>query len=109
MQRLDKKLKKKNLPSDTELYYKPDIFNNEEFIQASFDVEAQARIEMKEAVEKAKEDLELHQIGIHEAQERIINEKEQIAIEADSSPEEAYVSTSEVSVPKTGNSADENK
>ena len=35
---------------------------------------------MKEAVEKAKENLELHQIGIHEAQERIINEKEQVSI-----------------------------
>lgn len=80
---LNKKLKKKNLPSDTTLYTNHDIFNNEEFIKASFDVEAQSRIEMKEAVEKAKEGLELHQIGLHEAQERIINEKEQVAINPD--------------------------
>lgn len=106
---INRKLKKKNLPSDTELYYKPDIFNNEEFIQASFDVEAQSRIEMKEAVEKAKEDLELHQIGIHEAHERIINEKEQLVIEAESSPDEAYVSTTEVIVPKSDATTDETK
>ncbi len=111
---INRKLKKKNLPSDTELYSKPDIFNNEEFIQASFAVEAQSRIETKEAIEKAKEDLELHQIGIHEAQERIINEKEQVLIDADSSPDEAYVSTSEIPVPVTdgassGDSSDDKK
>lgn len=99
---VNKKLKKKNLPSDIELYNNPDIFNNEEFIQASFAVEAQARIEMTEAVEKAKEDLELHQIGIHEAHERIISEKEQLEIDAVPSAEEAYVSTSEISVPAIG-------
>lgn len=103
---INKKLKKKNLPSDTDLYSKPDIFNNEEFIKASFDVEAQSRIETKEAVEKAKEDLELHQIGIHEAQERIINEKEQVVIDAESSPDEAY-STAEVPVPDTAENPDE--
>lgn len=96
---INKKLKKKNLPSNTALYEKPDIFNNEEFIQASFDVEAQSRIEKKEAIEKAKEDLELHQIGIHEAQERISSEKEQVIIDAEPSPDEAYISTAEVTVP----------
>lgn len=98
---INKKLKKKNLPSNTDLYEKPDIFNNEEFIQASFDVEAQSRIEKKEAIEKAKEDLELHQIGIHEAQERISSEKEQVIIDAEPSPDEAYISTAEVTVPPT--------
>lgn len=77
---VNNKLKKKNLPSDTALYEKHNLFEDEEFIKASFDVEAKARIDMKEAVEKAKENLELHQIGIHEAQERIINEKEQVSI-----------------------------
>ena len=85
-------MSKKNLPSNTELYEKPNLFEDEEFIKASFDVEAQARINMKEAVEKAKENLELHQIGIHEAQERIISEKEQVVIpvenEASSSPKD---------------------
>ncbi len=98
---VNKKLKKKNLPSDTSLYEKENIFEDEEFIKASFDVEAQTRLEMKEAVEKAKENLELHQIGIHEAQERIINEKEQVAIEAPTSPDEAYVNTSEITVENT--------
>ncbi len=77
---INQRLTKKNLPSNTELYEKPNLFEDEEFIKASFDVEAQARINMKEAVEKAKENLELHQIGIHEAQERIISEKEQVVI-----------------------------
>lgn len=76
---VNKKLKKKNLPSDTELYKNPDIFKNEEFVKASLEVEAQTRIEMKEASEKVKENLELHQLAIQEAQERIINEKEQTA------------------------------
>jgi hypothetical protein len=38
---IDKKLKKKNLPSDTALYENADFFQSEEFIKASFDVEAQ--------------------------------------------------------------------
>ena len=103
---INKKLKAKNLPSNTDLYQKHDIFNNEEFIQASFDVEAQARIEKKEAIEKANENLELHQIGLHEAQERISTEKEQVIINAEPSPEEAYVSTSEITVPTTEESTD---
>ena len=76
---INKNLKKKNLPSDTELYKKPDIFNNEEFVKASLEVEAQSRIELREASEKVKENLELHQLAIQEAQERIINEKEQVS------------------------------
>jgi predicted PurR-regulated permease PerM len=95
---IDKKLKKKNLPSDTTLYENADFFQSEEFIKASFDVEAQSRLEMKEAVEKAKENLELHQIGIHEAEERITNEKGQVAMEAHTSPDEAYVNTAEIDV-----------
>ena len=99
---IDKKLKKKNLPADTDLYRKANIFNDEEFIKASFDVEAQSRIEMKEAVEKAKESLELHQIGIHEAQERIISEKEQVIIEVN----EATDASKSVNVSNTSSQND---
>ena len=95
---INRRLKKKNLPSDTALYQDPNFFDNEEFVKASFEVEAQSRLEMKEAVEKAKENLELHQLGIHEAEERITNEKEQVAMEAHTSSDEAYVNTAEISV-----------
>ena len=95
---IDRKLKKKNLPSNTELYSKPNIFQDEEFIKASFDVEAQSRIEIKEAAEKVKESLELHQIGINEAEERIISEKEQVVMETTTSSDEAYVDTSELDI-----------
>ncbi|MBR2296541.1 MAG: AI-2E family transporter [Clostridia bacterium] len=97
---INKRLKTKNLPENTDLYRKPNFFDDEEFIQASFDVEAQARIDMRVAAERARENLELHQIGIHEAQERIVNEREQVVIDAETSPSEAYVSTSEIEVPQ---------
>lgn len=103
---INKKLKSKNLPENTELYGKVNFFEDEEFIQASFDVEAQARIDLRVAAERARESLELHQIGIHEAQERIVNEREQVAIEAESSPEEAYVGTGEIDVSQPTNPSD---
>ena len=93
---INKKLKSKNLPENTDLYRKPNFFEDEEFIQASFDVEAQARLDMRETAERVRESLELHQIGIHEAQERIVNEREQVVIEPETSSDEAYVGTAEI-------------
>jgi len=95
---VDKKLRKKNMPADIALYDHPNFFETEAFKRASFEIEAQSRLEMKEAVEKAKENLENHQLAVHEAEERITSEKEQVAMEAHTSPDEAYVNTAEIDI-----------
>ena len=55
-QLVNNKLKKKNLAYNTELYKRPDVLNNEEFIKASLEVEAQNIIDAEE--EKSREQAE---------------------------------------------------
>ena len=78
------KLKKKNLPTDTDVYENPDLFSNENFMQAVLVTEACSKIEEKESIENAKIDSELREIAIQEIEEQITGEKEQISMDINS-------------------------
>ncbi len=72
---LDKRLKSKNLPSDTKLYRNKDLFSNEEFINASIEVEANNLIEKQEEEQVEKADEESHKFAVSEMHDRILYEK----------------------------------
>jgi hypothetical protein len=78
------KLKKKNLPTDTDVYENPDLFSNENFMQAVLVTEACSKIEEKESIENAKIDSELREIAIQAIEEQITGEKEQISMDINS-------------------------
>ena len=73
---INNKLKKKNLPSDTTLYEKPDVYNDPEFIKASLEIEAMSNVEHKEHVERTKEEQLQHEMEIKEVEEKIIIQKD---------------------------------
>lgn len=75
--KIDRKLKKKKLPSDVEYFSAPDIFKDEKFIKAQHEIEAQSRIERMVTIEKIKTENALFESAINEVEEKIISEKMQ--------------------------------
>lgn len=71
------RLKKKNLPTDTEVYENSNLYSNEAFMEAVLVAEASSKIEEKEAIESEKIDSELREIAIQEVEEQISGEKEE--------------------------------
>ena len=71
---VDKKLKKKSLPSDIKYYESANVFENEEFIQASSEAEAQKRIERIVEIEKRKDEELAKENAVMEAEEKILSE-----------------------------------
>jgi len=57
---LDRRLKKKNLPSDSKLFKNSDIFSNEAFINASLEVEVMNLIEQQQEAVAMAEEAEKH-------------------------------------------------
>ena len=72
---IDKKLKKKNLPSSTELYKGKDIYSSEAFIKASLEVEAANILEKQEEIAAQKEEESTHFIEVQKAQQELVNAK----------------------------------
>lgn len=72
---IEKKLKKKKLPQELEYYDTMDVFKDKKFIDAQCKIEAQARVERMEAIEKLKSESEKVESAITEAEEKILNEK----------------------------------
>jgi hypothetical protein len=73
------RLKKKNLPTDTEVYENSNLYSNEAFMEAVLVAEASSKIEEKEAIENEKINSELREIAIQEVEEQISGEKEEIS------------------------------
>ena len=92
------RLKKKNLPRDTELYKSADIFADEKFMQATLVTEAYNKIKEEEKLESKKIDSELHKMAIDEIKDLIINEKEQINIDVDEVKENPCSNTSTIDI-----------
>ncbi|MBQ9744764.1 MAG: AI-2E family transporter [Clostridia bacterium] len=61
---LDKRLKTKNLPSDTKLFKNKDIYSNEAFIAASLEVEAMNILEKQQKEEELKQEEQEHNKAI---------------------------------------------
>lgn len=81
--KIDKKLKKKKLPSDIGYFSAPDVFKDEKFIKAQRELEAQSRVERMETIEKLKNENAITENAINEAEEKIINEKMQKSASSD--------------------------
>lgn len=65
---INMKLKKKNLAYDNDLYKRPDVLNNEEFIKASLEVEAQNIIEAEEEKTRDQAEIDEHDQALREIQ-----------------------------------------
>lgn len=95
---LNSRLKKKNLPSDTKLYRNKDVFSNQDFINASIEVEAKNLIEKNEEESAESAASYEHSKAVLEVHDRIIFEKsnpEQFPIieieESDDEDEDDYL------------------
>ncbi len=65
---LDTKLKKKNLAYDTKLFKSPDVYNDEAFIKASLQVEAENAAEVEEEKARLQAEIDEHKRALEEMQ-----------------------------------------
>ncbi len=83
---INKRLKKKNLSSDTDLYKNKNLYSNEAFIKASLSVEAENILEKQGEIVSQKEEENSHFIEVQKAQQEIINAKNTHTVEVDEAP-----------------------
>ena len=83
---VNKRLRKKNLPSDTDLYKNKNLYSNEAFIKASLAVEATKIIEKQDEIIAQKEAENAHFIEVQKAQQEIINARNTNTPEVDEAP-----------------------
>jgi hypothetical protein len=83
---INKRLKKKNLSSDTNLYKNKNLYSNEAFIKASLSVEAENILEKQGEIVSQKEEENSHFIEVQKAQQEIINAKNTHTVEVDEAP-----------------------
>jgi predicted PurR-regulated permease PerM len=69
---LDSRLKKKNLPSDTKLYRSKNLYSNQEFINASIEVEAINLIEKNEEESSESSSNSEHSKAVNEMYDKIL-------------------------------------
>ena len=72
---LDARLKKRNLPSDTKLYRNKDIYSNQDFINASIEVEAKNLIEKNEEESSESSSNYEHSKAVLEMHDKILYER----------------------------------
>lgn len=112
--KVDSRLKKKKLPTNTDCYRAKDIYSDDGFLKAKSAVEAQVMIEHSEAVEKAVAESKLTEAELKKVEERIIDEiissaAEETVSKADADALEATRELKIVKTPATIAEAEEEK